>query len=196
MARKSTKLTATTVNSKLESLETRLVMIAKKAAQFSPDGDWEEMYQTILKGLLERNEKDAEFFNQTDAYICKYAEYMAKHAARKARVYLRYVDEEGYEVDPEDSNEDADSRLDIEVNRERLIQSICRVEIEVMHSELTGAIVEGCDELTAENLKVVYLLYMGYKQVEIAEIMGISKPAVSQRIKTIASTLQGFVADY
>jgi predicted transcriptional regulator len=37
---------------------------------------------------------------------------------------------------------------------------------------------------------------MGYKQVEIAEIMGISKPAVSQRIKTIASTLQGFVADY
>jgi RNA polymerase sigma factor (sigma-70 family) len=195
MARKS-KLTATTVNSKLESLEARLVMIAKKAAQFSPDGDWEEMYQTILKGLLERNEKDVEFFNQTDAYICKYAEYMAKHAARKARVYLRYVDEEGYEVDPEDSNEDADSRLDIEVNRERLIQSICRVEIEVMHSELTGAIVEGCDELTVENLKVVYLLYMGYKQVEIAEIMGISKPAVSQRIKTIASTLQGFVADY
>jgi hypothetical protein len=136
MARKS-KLTATTVNSKLESLEARLVMIAKKAAQFSPDGDWEEMYQTILKALLERNEKDAEFFNQTDAYICKYAQYMAKHAAKKQRIYLRYVDEEGYEVDPQDSNEDADSRLDIEVNRERLIQSICRVEIEVMHSELT-----------------------------------------------------------
>jgi RNA polymerase sigma factor (sigma-70 family) len=195
MARKQ-KLTATSVNSKLETLEARLVMIAKKIAKFTPDGEWEDLYQSILKALLERNATDATFFQQTNAYILKYAEFAGKHAARKARIYLKYVDEEGYEIDPEDSNEDTDSRLDIEVNRERLIQSIARVEVEVMHSELAEAIVEGCDELSGDNLRVVYLLYMGYKQVEIAEIMGISKPAVNQRIKTIASTLQGFVAGY
>jgi RNA polymerase sigma factor (sigma-70 family) len=198
MARNKNKLTATSINSRLESLEPKLILIAKRVAKLMPAGEqcWEDLYQTILKALLEREVKDPTFFQQTDAYINKYAMFSAKHAAKKARVYLNYVDEEGGEIDPEDSNEDTNSRLDLEASREKLIQSIARVEIEVMHTELADAIVEGSKELSGDNLRVLYLLYLGYKQVEIAEVMGVSKPAISQRVKTIASTLSGFVQGY
>jgi RNA polymerase sigma factor (sigma-70 family) len=198
MARTKKQLTATSINSRLESLEPTLILIAKRVAKLMPAGEqgWEDLYQIILKALLEREVKDETFFQQTDAYINKYAMFTAKHAAKKARVYLNYVDEEGGEIDPEDSDEDTNSRLDLEASREKLMQSIARVELDVMQIELADAIVEGSKELSGDNLRVLYLLYLGYKQVEIAEMMGVSKPAISQRVKTIASTLSGFVQDY
>jgi DNA-directed RNA polymerase specialized sigma subunit len=75
------------------------------------------------------------------------------------------------------------------------MQSIANVESDVMASELGDSILAGCEELSTENLKVVNMLFEGYKQVEIAKELGISKPAVSQRIKTIANVLKGFVQD-
>jgi len=188
------KLTAQKVNSRIETLEPRLTAIAKKISTYGPI-EWEDLYQTMLKGLLERNMVDSNFFEQTDAYILKYGEFMARHSAQKARVYLKYVDEEGFEIDPEDGSEEESYSLDLMVGRERIQASIENVERTTETSELCDAILEGCDELSETNLQIITLLYMGYKKVEIAKELGISKPAVTQRIQTIASTLQGFVAE-
>jgi len=190
------KLTASKINSKIEELEPRIIAIAKKVSNYNPEGEWEDLYQIMLQKVLERNIVDPTFVEQTDAYILKYTEFMAKHAVKKASVYLRYVDEEGYEIDPEDSDDDSNYALDLMVEREKIQQAIPAIENEVMHLELSEKIVEGYETLSTENKKVAYMLYMGYKQTEIAESLGISKPAVSQRIKTIGNQLKGYVAGF
>jgi hypothetical protein len=98
-----------------------------------------------LKALLERNVKDATFFQQTDAYVLKYAECCtAKHAAKKARGFTSStLMRKGTRLTRKTATRIRTAALDLEVNRERLIQSIARVELEVMHSELAEAIVEG-----------------------------------------------------
>jgi RNA polymerase sigma factor (sigma-70 family) len=191
----TSKLTAQKFNSKLEELSPRLTAIAKKVSNYGLV-DWEDLLQTMCAEIIKHQMVDDSFFAQKDAFILKYGEFVARHEVQKARVYLKYVDEEGCEIDPEDGDENEVYSLDLVIDREKIQQTILNVEREVENSELRDVILEGCDFLSESNIQIVTMLYMGYRQVDIAKELGISKPAVNQRIKTIASTLQGFVQGY
>lgn len=184
----------TSINNRIETLSKKIEFVAKKISAYSPERDWEDYYQAMIKAILERNLVDPTFSDQTDAYIVKYAEFMGQHQLKKSQVYLRYVDEEGNQVSPEDADEADDNyALDLMVEHNKLFQSIPAVETEVMWLETDEQILDGFEVLSSENQKVVKMIYLGYKQTEIAEVLGISKPAVNQRLQTIAKTLKNFV---
>lgn len=183
----------TTMNSLISDLSSKLIAIAKSVSCRMPGEDWEDIYQIMVAALLERDVVDPDFVKQMPAYILKYASFVASHAAQKTKVYLKYVDIEGDEIDPEDADSSENFALDLRVDRERLLQALQGVENQVMNDELGEDILKGCDWLSGKNLLIVCMLYEGYKKSEIAKALKISRPAVTQRIQTIANTLQGFI---
>jgi RNA polymerase sigma factor (sigma-70 family) len=59
----------------------------------------------------------------------------------------------------------------------------------VTENEETSELRSVFSNLSTDNRGVLVMLYHGYSKTEIAEAMGISKPAVTQRVQTIAKKL-------
>lgn len=62
-------------------------------------------------------------------------------------------------------------------------------DIDVMFVDIQSAF----SQLNAEEMEVVRLLYSGYKQYEIKEIMGISKPTIIKRTRSAKKKLEAYL---
>lgn len=129
--------------------------------------DPEDLRQSFVLTFLERQACDPSFIEQKNAFQLIAAKWQALHSVTKEDTYRRHVDileEDQLELIPGEGN-----------NPEDLI-------IESESAEEILAIVE---HLTSENQTVIRMIYLGYNESEIAQMLGISRPAVSQRKQTI-----------
>ncbi|KPL72228.1 hypothetical protein ADN00_15525 [Ornatilinea apprima] len=191
MTKKATITTEATAN-KIQKLAAKLRSVAYKFSRSTGVYvDPEDIYSDLVTAILNQAQVDPEFINQTDAYIIQFAKFQASHICQKAQVYLRFVDELGNVVDPEDEDQAEDLEMTAEV-REKLLQNIQAVETEVLYNEMVETFVQtATSNLKQSELETVYMLYMGYKPAEIAREANISRAAVSMRIDKIAKKLKG-----
>jgi RNA polymerase sigma factor (sigma-70 family) len=168
----------TAIASRIESLEKTLKSIAVSQAQ---SDEAEDIYSSMIEAIVTKAEETPEFINQKDAYIISFATWEAKHVAEKSRIYLRYVDEEGI-ITSDDGDEI--STLDLIPSNNH--QS---VEDEIIERETLDELAKIIATMNTENQTVIKMLMVGCSKTEIAAKLGISKPAISQRIKTIGKTL-------
>mgnify|MGYP000862278297 CR=1 FL=1 len=80
---------------KLKDLEPALMAAARTIAKASAENDTDDLFQVMVLAILTKNDEDPEFLNQTDWYVCRFASFAARHAVRKERNYLKYVEPEG-----------------------------------------------------------------------------------------------------
>lgn len=192
MKNSATPTTTEATATKIQKLAAKLRGVAYKFSRSTGVYvDPEDIYSDLVTAILNQAQVDPEFINQTDAYIIQFAKFQASHICQKAQVYLRFVDELGNVVDPEDEDQAEDLEMTAEV-REKLLQNIQAVETEVLYNEMVETFVQtATSNLNQSELETVYMLYMGYKPAEIAREANISRAAVSMRIDKIAKKLKG-----
>lgn len=172
----------TAVASKIEKISPKVRHISQIVANASPEHDADDIFQESVLWLLEQAEKDPSIVEQTDAYVIWGATTTGgKHAARASRTYTRYV-----QAEPRVENDDEDE--DIEWI-ETLADSSNDPEARFIENEEISALASAIAQLTPANQKLVTMLYNGFNQNEIADALGISKGAVSQRKATVERQL-------
>ena len=146
----------------------------------SPEHTADDLFQIMVEAIIVESEKKPEFIQQTDAYIVNFAVWTAKKKAQASRTYGKYVGEEKvFKTEEDDEASDFDTQTDPSLSPEEL----------VVRREVYRDIEKVIRTLSTENRKVVVMLFERYSQVEIAEALGITKAAVTQRKATIAKTL-------
>ena len=163
------------IHQRIQSLTPRL--IAK--SHFIPSDHLEpdDLQQEMFIALLEKAQAAPGFAEQKDAYLVRYATWMAKHAAERTWTYSSHVESQTLSLAGEDevfdnfSDDNADPAYLVEQSE----------ELEEMLSRL--------QDLSPENRTVVKMIYLGYTESEIATELGISRPAVTQRKRTIARAI-------
>lgn len=164
------------IHNRLTELAPRL--IAYSAFVHSPEMEREDVQQEMALALLEKSNQDPAFAEQNDSYLTWYATWSAKNIASKSRTYDSHVQEEAAIPD---TGEGADMYLALPDDDPAVI-----VEQRENFDELLSML----SELSTENQTVVKMTFHGYDTQEIAAVLGISSPAVSQRKKTIRNTLK------
>lgn len=161
-----------TIHDRLTDLTPRMLTYARAI----PPGELEpdDLYQEMALAIVERSQKDPRFLEQQDAYVTQFGTWRAKHAAERGyRQAARTTPLEDGEADMyclvSDPSEDPEEAAE--------------------QAEALDELVEMVLELTPENQSVVKLIYLGYSESEIATRLHISRPAVSQRKRTIARLL-------
>jgi len=170
------------VASKIEKISPKVRQIARIVANASPEHDADDIFQESVLWLLEQEEKDPSIVEQTDAYVIWGATTTGgKHAARASRTYTKYVHSEpAVEQDEDEENIDwIETLADNSNNPEEVF----------IENEEISHLAEAITQLTPANQKLVTMLYNGYSQNEIADALGISKGAVSQRKATVERQL-------
>jgi RNA polymerase sigma factor (sigma-70 family) len=167
------------ISPKIVSLLAKLQGISYKMVFHGLDP--EDTLQSICLALLERAAKEPEFASQEDAYICQYAKWSAWHLLQHSNIYNDYVEGEKWTAD-EEYNEISEFEY-IPCEDPEPEEMFERYEAERMLA-LT------VKDLAPENRTVVKMLYVGYSRAEIATKLHISRPAVTQRIKTIRKALR------
>lgn len=174
-----------TIADRFPLIENRLSFRAHRISQMHPDFDPEDILQTMKLALLERAEADPQFAEQTDYYLVQYAEWKAKNSAAASRTYRDYVDEMPRIVD--DDGEES-SLLEILPDTSQPPD-----EIYELH-EAAQQVMEYIRSHYPDYVEMVELLYLGYSQNEIADALGVSKGAISQRKKKIAVAIKKRIA--
>jgi RNA polymerase sigma factor (sigma-70 family) len=176
-------MTSEAVASKIESLSPRLQRKARVIAHKSDQVDVDDAYQDMVLSILERSEHSPDFVEQTDSYITQQAAWDASHVARSGRIYRKY---NAVPVEFTDDEGDTINLIDITPDP-------TDVEAETLESLEMKSLAAAIKALAPDNRQVVIMLYQGYSNKEIAEKMGISPAAVSQRKGTIRKHLEPFV---
>ena len=143
--------------------------------------DAEDTLQSVCLALLEKAAVEPEFASQEDAYICQYAKWSAWHLLQSTKTYNDYVEAEKWTVDSE--GEEVSEFEYIPCTDPEPEQRAESYESERLLAEVVR-------QLAPENRVVVKMLYVGYSRAEIASKLQISRPAVTQRIKTIQKALR------
>lgn len=159
---------------RIQSINSKL--LRKACCLATPAVDADDMYQTIIMGLLEKFQGE-DLTDKTDSYILHQAEWIGQHARRHERIYGKYVESEeiiGNDEDGEISSfETFEAEFDVE---EIIISKERRKALDAVRNP--------------ENRKIIWLFMVGYSKSEIADQMKISRPSISQRFKVIARQLQ------
>lgn len=155
----------------------------------------DDLYQQAVLTIIERAETNPEFLNQNDFYIVQAGVWAASHQVEKQQVIERHTWEDSGN-NPE--NWDCELGTDaVEVNDwsiNELIDSIIDPEEAVIRSEHLRNLIDAVRRLSPDNQAIVKMLGEGIPESKIAEALHISRPAVSQRKKTIAANLRKFAS--
>ncbi len=172
-----------TIASRIENLNRKLQGIAHKYQV--PGMETDDVFQAMIEALLQHSTEDPAFVEQTDAYLCQYAKWQASHLLEKVQIYNKWVDEEKVSDDADD---------DDEFGFEFITET---PEDIVEEREARAEMIKVIATLPTENQKIIQLLSIGYTKAEIADELGVSRPAISQRLAAIKQALQAFVTpDY
>lgn len=161
-----------TIHDRLTDLTPRMLAYARTIQ--SPELDADDLYQEMALAIVERDQRDPAFLDQQDAYLTQYGTWQAKHAAEKSYSYHGHVTQ----------LEDAAGMYCL-LGDDPDADPVQAAET----AETIDELLEMVQALDPKNQQVVRLLYCGYSESEIARELHISRPAVSQRKRTIARAL-------
>lgn len=152
----------------LSSVSGRLKSIASRYA--SDHLEAEDIYQDMVVGLLEQAHKDPSFPKQTKSYICAKAGFLAMHAVRAKNIYRRYV--ESVSAKPQEADQvHIDSFTSQSINPEKAVEQ----------AEEAFRILDAIKRLSARDQAIVKMAYVGLSNAEIANKLGVSRAAITQR---------------
>lgn len=172
-------------------LATDLLSKIARTARFQPTAgiiDTDDCQQEMTLRLINRLDQDPERLNDTPSrLICDATRNGAWKAARSEWIYAKYVrGEAGLPVACADDDDDdfypgiEDFAADPGVSPE---EAVIRRE----HYEIYTQVI---DSLTPANKILVQMLSQGESESHIAAALGISRPAVTQRKKTVEKYLK------
>lgn len=163
----------TSPTQRIEALQSKIFSIARKF-QLNDQSD-EDIAHYMIERLLTRCAEDPAFIARDDGYWLRFANWMGFHLLNKTLIYNRY------NLGEEPTNEDLPDPLEqvIDLNPDT------NPEIALELAELRKVI----NSLPLHNRKLAAMLMIGYTKSEIAEVIGISRPAITQRLDTIRKRL-------
>jgi len=163
-------------NERITSLETKLRVKASYLSNRSNGAlSLEDIYQEIVVKLLGCNDK---FFQQEDAYILRYAEFMGKHALSREFTKVN-----------RETDIDSSPSCDGETLSEIIPDENCGVEDTIVRSEIWDVLQTALDKLSQNHRMIVEMILSGYEESEIADKLKISRSSVSQTKGRIAKAL-------
>lgn len=142
-----------------------------------------ELMNDIFLVFLSRQVDDASFLEQKDAYLVCAAKFAALHAQEHYMTQRRHITSS-----PAVRNSEQDE-LEGDWFEEMLPDESPDPETAVMMREDLAETIKLARQLSPSNQKIVRLLLCGYGVNEIADMLGVSAPAISQRKKLIAEKL-------
>lgn len=171
---------AAAFNDRIVALTPALRRIARATVGTLSEYDAEDLYQTIVLKMLERAAQDPAFAQKSDTELLTFAQWRARSKAGAGRIYTKYVEPEKFYHDDEGD----------EISFLELIPSnALDPEEAVIAAEGLTAIEDLIQSLDPANRKIIYLLYQGYNQVEIAAALNVTRSAVNQRKSAIGKYL-------
>jgi RNA polymerase sigma factor (sigma-70 family) len=170
--------TTTTSTTKIAELSSRLNRYSYCIT--GPELTPEDSYQEMILAFLKKAGDDPTFIAQKDAYQVRYASWVAMQKAHAGNTYRKYV------CSLEDLTAGENDDMDV---FEVFPSNDGSVEDQVIANENAEEMNELISTLSPSNQTVIAMIYLGYSQVEIAEQLGVSKVAVSQRKATIRKHL-------
>jgi RNA polymerase sigma factor (sigma-70 family) len=161
---------------RIGALHHRIYSIAHRF-QLSDQTD-DDIAHYMIERLLTRCADDPSFINRDDGYWLRYAKWMGYHLLQRTIIYNRFTSKETMialkNSDPDELSERI-TDLDPEANPEKAY------ELEELRKVINS--------LPPHNRKLAAMLMIGYTKSEVADAIGISRPAVSQRLSTIKKVL-------
>lgn len=145
------------------------------------DYEPDDIVQNICVDILELHLRDHSFLDQNDSYVTMFSKWMTLNRNSKQRTYRKHV-----------------SRLEDEYARENLDDSgwedviagqDLNPEEMMCQEESLSEFLQDVFRLSPDNRKILTLIFLGYQTREIAEMIGVSSPAISQRKNVIANAL-------
>ena len=162
---------------RIEALQSKIYSIARKF-QLDDQSD-EDIAHFMIERLLTRCAEDPAFVARDDGYWLRFANWMGFHLLHKTLTYNRN------NLSEEPTNEDLPSPYELAVD----FTPDANPEIALDLAELRKVI----NSLPLHNRKLAAMLMIGYSKSEIAEAIGISRPAITQRLDTIRKQLTPFL---
>ena len=140
----------------------------------SQDHTPDDLKQIMMISIWEKALAEPEFLEKSPSYIATFGGWMAGNAVSKEQTYRKHV------LSVSEENENDEEYLfefvDVNGNPEDLV-----VRLETF-TELYNDL---CETLSEDSRKIVLKLMSGVQQVEIAEETGVSRAAVSKRMRNI-----------
>lgn len=169
----------------LDSVSTRLSRIANRYS--TPEVEPDDLYQTMVTGLLEKANNDPAFPQQSQSYICQSAAFKALHEIRANRIYRNYC--QSVTSKPNTGNDDGqavyiDSFASPTLDPERAIEQ----------AEEAFLILDTLRQLTGQQQTIVKMVYLGLRNHEIAARLHVSRSYISRTRKQIARTVKAVLS--
>ncbi len=178
----TTQTSAAAFNDRLISFTPNIARIARATAGTLSEYDHEDIQQTIYLKLLERAASDPTFAARSDSELLTFAQWRGRHKASAGRTYTKYVEPEDFY---QDDHGDEISNLEMIAAEGDDPEEAC------IRHEAIGDLEQIMAQLDPINRQIVWMLYRGYSQNEIAAALKLTKGAISQRKQKIASYLAG-----
>jgi RNA polymerase sigma factor (sigma-70 family) len=169
-----------TLSERIETLTPHLRRIARQHAQDPMQAD--DIFQHMAECILKQADP-----TDSNSRILTLATWRARNFVESEQVYLTYVSDEGVLQGQGDGDEEQDSPFD---TYQAPDQSVHGLESEVIEAEVSKQLQDLIAKLPTENKRLISLLSAGEKPADIARKLGVSRSAISQRLKSIRTWLQ------
>jgi RNA polymerase sigma factor (sigma-70 family) len=152
------------------------------ARQFNtPENTPEDVYQHIVEKVLLRAKQDPQFSKKSIAYIANFAKWHAHHIIEKAVVYLAYV---------EDGDQPVSDNTSVTIIETITDTGAEDPEQAATNNEVWSELLKVIASLPKTHQHVVYGLYIGKKQREIAKEIGTTPQKITHIIKSLRTVLE------
>lgn len=164
-----------------DRINTLLPKLQIAALKIGGASEYEDVYQSMIVSLIDRADEAPEFAQQSDAYLMQFATWRGQNLGV---TYRKHIQEDC--IFSNDEDDETTSLVEMSAI------TLTTPEDLLVEDETAVELLDLVASLTPENQKIVKMLYAGYSKTEIAASMGISKPAVSQRVATIGKQFSSF----
>jgi hypothetical protein len=170
-------MTTAKISDRISELTPKLASYSRFIGYQSPELTDEDIFQGMALSLIEKDQNDPAFCEQKDSYLKQCAFWEGMHLVEPTHAYDRHVQEESvlFEQIPDEAGDPA-----------RIAED----------NELMSEIIDLVSQMSAENIAIVKLFFLGYGTGEIASKMGISSAAVSQRKNTVFGNMRKALKEY
>jgi RNA polymerase sigma factor (sigma-70 family) len=169
----------TTLESKIENLTPTLKKIANRYANGKVEAD--DLFQHMVEKIFRSCKAE-----DTKSYICQLATWTARNMVNAEKIYLRYVTT-GPEQD--DSETKATDFIEMFSDAEAVSPEQRLVELE-SEAEMRLVLAKIYPSLDDTNKQIVVMLSENKTHQTIAEFLGITRQAVTNRVRDLRGIFQ------